>query len=145
MGCKFSNLWSTFICPRLVGILVIILSTGYLVDSTGKIICSNYNLSVAMYTFAIRMTGNIHDAEDITQEILIKIITRLATFKGESSFRTWLYRIVSNYVLNMKRKKQEYLFPSFEEHRKLLLHSPDMEVNDFYGSDIEQKVLIRET
>jgi len=41
----------------------------------------------------------------VTQEVLIKVITKLSTFKGKSKFRTWLYRIVSNHVLNMKRRR----------------------------------------
>ncbi|QTL99006.1 sigma-70 family RNA polymerase sigma factor [Iocasia frigidifontis] len=98
-----------------------------------------------IYNISLRMTGSIHDAEDTTQEILIKILTRLSTFNGKSSFRTWLYRIVANHVFNMNRKKQEYLFSSFEEHRNLLKHSPDMRLDDSYIRNIEQKVLVEET
>src|ERR1700757_4767294 len=42
------------------------------------------------------------------QEILIKVLTRLASFEGRSSFRTWRYRIVVNHVLNMKRGRVEH-------------------------------------
>ena len=47
------------------------------------------------------------EAKDITQEVLIKIITNLSSFKGKSQFRTWVYRIVVNHVLNMKKSKGE--------------------------------------
>ena len=46
-----------------------------------------------IYNVALKMTLSPFDAEDITQEVLIKVITNLANFKGESNFRTWLYRI----------------------------------------------------
>ena len=56
-----------------------------------------------IYNVARRMVYNPSDAEDATQEILIKVITKLSAFEGRSSFRTWLYRIVVNHLLNMKR------------------------------------------
>jgi len=55
-----------------------------------------------IYNVAIRMVFYPDEAQDVTQEILIKIVTKLSTFKGNSSFRTWVYRIVVNHVLNMK-------------------------------------------
>lgn len=57
-----------------------------------------YNLSVKMLLFP-------EDAEDATQEILIKLMTRLSTFKGQSQFTTWVYRVASNYLLTVKGKK----------------------------------------
>ncbi len=61
-----------------------------------------------IYNIAVRMLHHPQDAEDATQEILIKVLTRLASFDGRSSFRTWLYRIVVNHVLNMKRGRVEH-------------------------------------
>ncbi len=69
-----------------------------------------------IYNVAVRMAGSPDDASDITQEILIKLITRLSSFRGESSFRTWLYRIIANHVLSMKRYTWERVFSSFEKH-----------------------------
>jgi RNA polymerase sigma factor (sigma-70 family) len=60
-----------------------------------------------IYNIAVRMLYHPQDAEDATQEILIKVLTRLSSFEGRSSFRTWLYRIVVNHVLNMKRGRAE--------------------------------------
>src|SRR6202007_1495799 len=60
-----------------------------------------------IYNIAVRMLHHPQDAEDTTQEILIKVLTRLASFEGGSGFRTWLYRIVVNHVLNMKRGRVE--------------------------------------
>ena len=50
----------------------------------------------AVHNFAIRLTGNAHTAEDIMQEALLKASKHWRTFKGQSSFRTWLIRIVIN-------------------------------------------------
>jgi DNA-directed RNA polymerase specialized sigma24 family protein len=60
-----------------------------------------------IHNIAVRMLAHPQDAEDATQEILIKALTRLASFEGRSRFRTWLYRIVVNHVLNMKRGRRE--------------------------------------
>jgi RNA polymerase sigma factor (sigma-70 family) len=49
------------------------------------------------------MTLSPFDAEDVTQEVLIKVITKLSQFKGKSNFRTWLYRITFNHFLKMKK------------------------------------------
>ena len=73
-----------------------------------------------LYNIALGMTGSPDDAEDVTQEILIRMITKLSTFRGKSSFRTWLYRIAANYVMTMKKKRREYVFSSFEKHGALV-------------------------
>src|SRR6266404_3710038 len=59
-----------------------------------------------IYNIAVRMVFQPQDAEEVTQEVLVKVITKLSTFKGESKFRTWLYRIAANHVLNMKRHRE---------------------------------------
>jgi RNA polymerase sigma factor (sigma-70 family) len=49
-----------------------------------------------IYNIVLRMVYNPYDAEDATQEILIKLLNSLSTFEGRSQFRMWLYRIVVN-------------------------------------------------
>ncbi|VAW55789.1 hypothetical protein MNBD_GAMMA07-1989 [hydrothermal vent metagenome] len=56
-----------------------------------------------LYYLALRMLANPDDARDATQEILIKIITKLSTFKFQSQFKTWAYRIASNYLISEKK------------------------------------------
>ncbi len=56
-----------------------------------------------IYNLSLRMLGSLHDAEDATQEIIIKIITQLSTFRKESTFSTWVYRITTNYLINYKK------------------------------------------
>ena len=83
-----------------------------------------------IYNIVQRMIYLPQDAEDITQEILIKLITKLSTFKGDSRFRTWLYRIVVNHVLNMKRGRIEHEIRGFPAYGEALDATPDLELPD---------------
>ena len=51
-----------------------------------------------VYALALRMTGNEADAEDLTQESFVSVLRWVGSFRGESSFTTWLYRLVVNQV-----------------------------------------------
>jgi RNA polymerase sigma factor (sigma-70 family) len=82
-----------------------------------------------IYNIVVRMLYYPHDAEDVTQEILIKLITKLSTFEGRSSFRTWLYRLVVNHVLNLKRRDWEDRL-DFAEYGRGLDGTPDMDLPD---------------
>ena len=62
-----------------------------------------------VYNISLKFFLNPDDALDATQEVLIKVITALKTFKGESQFRTWLYRIALNHFLNTSKQKMELL------------------------------------
>ncbi|MBW1659674.1 MAG: sigma-70 family RNA polymerase sigma factor [Deltaproteobacteria bacterium] len=53
-----------------------------------------------IFYFIYRMTRDVEDAKDLTQEVFIKVFRKLGGFKGNSSFRTWLYRIATNHTLN---------------------------------------------
>jgi len=82
-----------------------------------------------IYNIARRMLYRPADAEDATQEILIKVVTKLSTFEDRSSFRTWLYRIVVNHVLNVKRvQRAEPL--TFTRYAAALERTPDLDLPD---------------
>ena len=49
-----------------------------------------------LYAFLFRMSGNQHDAEDLTQETFLSVMKKLPTFKGDSSLKTWMYSIATN-------------------------------------------------
>jgi RNA polymerase sigma factor (sigma-70 family) len=83
-----------------------------------------------IYNIVLRMVYNPYDAEDITQEILIKLLTTLSTFEGRSRFRTWLYRIVVNHVLNMKRTRSEAWEWTFQKYGDGLASAPDQDLPD---------------
>jgi RNA polymerase sigma factor (sigma-70 family) len=74
-----------------------------------------------LYRLALRMVWRPPDAEDATQEILIRVVTRLASWRGEARLLTWAYRIGVNYLLNLRRQTpQEIKQLSFEEFRDSL-------------------------
>lgn len=58
-----------------------------------------------IYAVAFRMLGSATDAEDVTQEVLLQVVRRLDSFRGESSLHTWLYRVTVNAVLALRRKR----------------------------------------
>jgi RNA polymerase sigma-70 factor (ECF subfamily) len=57
------------------------------------------------YSLCLRMTGNVAEAEDLTQDAFIQVFRKLATFRGDSAFSTWLYRVVVNTVLMRLRSR----------------------------------------
>jgi RNA polymerase sigma factor (sigma-70 family) len=83
-----------------------------------------------IYNIAARMLYHAQDAEDATQEILVKALTALASFEGRSSFLTWLYRIVVNHVLNTKRGRREPQALTFGCYGHGLDTTPDLEPPD---------------
>lgn len=58
-----------------------------------------------VYSLCLRMTNNVAEAEDLAQEAFLQVFRKLATFRGESAFSTWLYRLTVNTVLMHFRKK----------------------------------------
>lgn len=74
-----------------------------------------------VFNLSLRMLGMAADAEDASQDILIKIMTHLSEFRGESSFFTWVYRLTVNHLLNYKKSMFARQPLSFE----------------FYGEDIK--------
>ena len=59
----------------------------------------------SVYNIALRMTGNSEDASDMTQEAFIKAYNSLQSFRGDSKFSVWLYRIATNVCLDFLRSK----------------------------------------
>ncbi len=67
-----------------------------------------------VYNLAFRMVGNHEDASDIAQEAFLKVYTSLDQFRGESSFSTWLYRVVSNACLDELRRRARHKVVSID-------------------------------
>ena len=74
-----------------------------------------------VFNLSLRMLGTFADAEDATQDILLKMITHLSSFRGDSSFTTWVFRIAVNHLKNYKKHMFAHYPLSFE----------------YYGDDIE--------
>ncbi|MBF6245090.1 MULTISPECIES: RNA polymerase sigma factor [Nocardia] len=60
-----------------------------------------------LYRLALRITGNPPDAEDAVQEILLRAVGNLASWRGEAKLTTWAYRIGVNYLLNQRRRSPQ--------------------------------------
>src|SRR5438067_899510 len=97
-----------------------------------------------IYNIALRMVFQPQDAEEVTQEVLIKVITKLGTFKAESKFRTWLYRIAANHVLNMKRRSAETKVTTFADYGAAIDRTPDLDLPDRKSVPVELPVLVEE-
>jgi RNA polymerase sigma factor (sigma-70 family) len=100
-----------------------------------------------IFNIALRMLYRHADAEDATQDILVKVLKALPEFRGESRFRTWLYRIAVNHVLNMKKEKWAVCDPlcSFSAASAGLAQTPDLDPPDPRTIPVPVEILIEET
>src|SRR5262245_51598736 len=67
-----------------------------------------------VYGLALRMLWNREDAEDATQDILVRVVTRLSQFDFRSKLKTWVYRIAVNHILDVKKSPVERMALTFE-------------------------------
>jgi RNA polymerase sigma factor (sigma-70 family) len=98
-----------------------------------------------VFNIAIRMMWRRDLAEDATQEILIKIVTKLSTFRGESQFRTWLYRIAVNHLLNVRKSEMEEKSITFTDMGRSLDATPNLDLPDPQSIPVELPLLVEET
>ncbi|PRC44696.1 hypothetical protein C6A85_98915 [Mycobacterium sp. ITM-2017-0098] len=68
-----------------------------------------------VYRLSVRMLWHPADAEDATQEILIKVMTRLDSFRGHAAFETWTYRLAVNHLLTTRARRAERTVVNFDE------------------------------
>lgn len=64
-------------------------------------------LATPVFSLCLRMLGDVHDAEDASQDVLVKVVTHLSSFEGRSSIKTWVHRIAVRHVLSMKKSRAE--------------------------------------
>src|SRR5712692_5372435 len=98
-----------------------------------------------IYNLALRMLWHPSDAEDATQEILIKVITRLSQFRQESAFTTWVYQIAKNHLFTTRRRRAEttplsFAFIGDELEAEHSPANPVLESQD----GVEQGLLVQE-
>ena len=86
-----------------------------------------------IYSLCLRMVGNTAEAEDLTQEAFLQLHRKIATFRGDSAFSTWLHRLAINVVLMHLRRKglalislDEAMDPAPEEGPGRSFGSPDL-------------------
>lgn len=61
-----------------------------------------------VYSLALRLTGNPDDAAEVSQETYMKLLRVIRSFRGDSKFSTWLYRVTSNVAISMLRKRSRH-------------------------------------
>jgi len=102
--------------------------------------------SRAVFRLAFRMTGNEQDAEDVVQETFLRAYRQLDKYEARASFSTWLYRIASNYSLDlirMRKRHEDKRERGKAEERDILQTLP---VNTpgpdriFYSSEVQERV-----
>ena len=91
----------------------------------------------------MRMLWHPADAEDATQEILVRIVTHLGSFRGESAFTTWVYRVASNYLLTTRKRRAEREELTFERFAEQLDEglAPDVPGP---AAEVENRLLVEE-
>ena len=95
-----------------------------------------------VYNLALRMLWHPEDAKDVTQEILIKVVTHLARFEHKSSFKTWTYRLASNEILNYRNKYFRGKL-NFDDFKTQLTHNQSEGIS-YTSNQAEQNLLIQE-
>lgn len=83
-----------------------------------------------VFNLSLRMLGTIHDAEDASQEILIRVMTNLASFRGESAFSTWVFRIAVNHLKNYRKSMFAQHPLSFEYYGEDIVSGKEKDIPD---------------
>lgn len=96
-----------------------------------------------VFNLSLRMLGTFPDAEDATQDIILKIITHLSSFKKESEFSTWVFRIATNHLLNYKKHMFAHRPLSFEYYGDDIEHAKIHDIPDL-TQDVEKSILAEE-
>ncbi len=100
-----------------------------------------------IYNLTFRYFGNPHDASDLGQEAMLRIFHKISEFNGNSSFKTWLYRVVSNLCLDelRRRKRQNGSLDELKEQGYepvATFHNPVDEAEQTERSELIQEVLL---
>jgi RNA polymerase sigma factor (sigma-70 family) len=95
-----------------------------------------------VYYLALRMLASPEDAKEATQEIIIRIITKLSTFEHNSKFKTWVYRVSTNYLINEKKIRQKEQGLTFERFKQDLESDLTLPVN--YENQMDYSLLLDE-
>lgn len=101
------------------------------------------NVQDLIFNLSLRMLGTFADAEDATQDILMKVITHLSSFKKESAFSTWVFRIAVNHLKNYKKHMFANHPLSFEFYGEDIQNGKVFDVPDL-TQNVEKAVLAEE-
>lgn len=90
-----------------------------------------------VFTLVVRVVSNQEDAEELTQDIFLKAFRHLSSFKGNSSFSTWIYSIAYNTAVSCARKKK---FDTFVMDDALLAGISDTQVDEALNDEREEQI-----
>ena len=96
-----------------------------------------------VFNLSLRMLGTFHDAEDASQDILLKVMTHLSSYKGESAFSTWVFRIATNHLRDYKKHMFAKFPLSFEFYGDDIQNADIQNVPDL-TQDVERSILAEE-
>ena len=96
-----------------------------------------------VFNLSLRMLGTFADAEDATQDILLKMITHLSSFRGDSLFTTWVFSIAVNHLKNYKKHMFARYPLSFEYYRDDIENGKTVDVPDL-TQNVEKDLLAEE-
>lgn len=96
-----------------------------------------------VFNLSLRMLGTFADAEDATQDILLKMITHLSSFRGESAFTTWVFSIAANHLKNYKKHMFARCPLSFEYYGNDIVNGNVRDIPDL-TQNVEQDLLAEE-
>lgn len=96
-----------------------------------------------VFNLSLRMLGTLSDAEDATQEILLKVVTHLSSFRKESAFSTWVFRIAVNHLKDYKKHMFASQTLSFEYYAHDIEHPQVREIPDM-SQNVEKDLLADE-
>lgn len=96
-----------------------------------------------VFNLSLRMLGTFGDAEDAAQDILLKIMTHLSSFRGESSFETWVFRIAVNHLKNYKKHMFAHRPLSFECYGEDIENGPVQDAPEL-GQEVDRELLAEE-
>ena len=96
-----------------------------------------------VFNLSLRMLDTFHDAEDASQDILLKVMTHLSSFKGDSAFTTWVFRIAANHLKDFKKHMFAQLPLSFEFYGDDIRNGKIQDVPDL-TQNVERAILAEE-
>ena len=96
-----------------------------------------------VFNLSLRMLGTFPDAEDASQDILLKVMTHLSSYKGESAFSTWVFSIASNHLKDYKKHMFAKFPLSFEFYGDDINNADIHNIPDL-TQDVERSILAEE-
>lgn len=101
------------------------------------------NIQDMVFNLSLRMLGTFPDAEDATQDILLKVMTHLSSFRGESAFTTWVFSIAANHLRSYKKHMFAHYPLSFEYYGDDIRNAGIQDLPDL-TRNVEQSILAEE-